>query len=122
MQPAKVTTPIPVKAGDVWGPHPIRIRPVGSSANFDLSAWSRWRSWARRDESTVHVECAVDTSRLGEGVLLLSLTGEQTRTLVGRHDTAEGRFDAEAFIGDRGPVTWVEGDLLLSNDVTKEPA
>lgn len=109
---------IPVYAGDSWSVRLV-LRDQASGAVLDLGAWSGWRAWASRSSKVM--DLTVDASLAAEGVIRLSLTPEQTRTL---RDSAPNSptmlsFDLESKLGDQ-VKTWVRGKLQPSDDVTKE--
>lgn len=72
-----------------------------------------WKSQWRRDrDASQFVEIEVDTSAASLGRITLRLTGEQTRTLLGK-----GVYDLEQTDESR---TYIQGITSCVKDVTRE--
>ena len=74
--------------------------------------WSaQWRPSRRADDSTA-IDLGVSTS---SGLIVVSVTGEQTREMSGR----SGAWDIRAFNADGEELTFATGETLIEWDVTR---
>lgn len=109
---------LPVTAGD-----PITVQleftepadpdqPEGAKVAKDMSAWTFASQWRPTESSTRVLNFAVDDSRADEGVLLFTLTGAQTATML-----QDGVYDIEGVNGE--PRTFWKERTVLTLDVTR---
>ncbi|MBF4549222.1 hypothetical protein [Pseudoclavibacter sp. VKM Ac-2888] len=118
MARAVVSETVTLLAGDRVDPISIPVTTSEGTA-VDLSEWTDWRCWWKAGTKVVAAQ--VGTERLAEGVLEITLTGAQTRELLGAAESVTGSYDAEATrTDDTEPTTWIEGKFRIRDDVTKE--
>lgn len=105
-----VLDPFDIYAGDSFVKN-IRFSQDGSAV--DLSSWSDWRATLEnKSDSAIKEEFTVDDSLKSQGVLILTLTPEQTRKLSGKWS-----WDLQGQSGDF-TRTWVRGSTKWTDDVT----
>lgn len=107
MMPA--TTTWPLYSGDA-STISITVRESDAPAVLPESGWAA--QWRRSRSATEFETIGIDTTRAGEGVLTLRLTGEQT-TAMGRG----GVFDLEHTPSQR---TYLQGATTWTQDVTRD--
>lgn len=86
---------------------------------FDLQGkvWAQIRE--RRTDEDPLVEWDVDDSLAEDGVVVLRLTGEDTRRLMDGKVKFQGSWDCQWIAPEGEPVTLVQGDVLCDLDVTR---
>lgn len=86
---------------------------------FDLRGDVRAQIRHKRTDPDALVEWEIETAEAGEGILILRLTGEQTRELMDGLTTFEGAWDCVWTMPASQPVTLVQGDVKCDLDVTR---
>lgn len=118
MARAVVSETVVLLAGDRVDPITVPVTTLEGAA-VDLSEWTNWRCWWKAGTKVIAAQ--IGTERLAEGVLEITVTGAQTRELLGSAESVTGSYDAEATrADDLEPTTWIEGDFKIKDDVTKE--
>lgn len=108
MFPTKLASPLRLYAGDDFT---VTLRFAEAGAPVDLSVWTDWAAdWQGTGE---RVSFTVDTDRATEGLITLSLSGAQTRVMIGH-----GVWDLQAKNGDI-TRTWARGTTEFTEDVTR---
>jgi hypothetical protein len=86
---------------------------------FDLQGkvWAQIR--ANRTDEAALVEWAVDDDLAEEGIVVLRLSGDDTRALMDGKAKFKGAWDCQWIAPEGEPVTLVQGDVLCDLDVTR---
>jgi hypothetical protein len=86
---------------------------------FDLRGDVRAQIRQTRRAVDALVDWEVEMAEAGEGILVLRLTGEDTRSLMGDLDKFKGVWDCVWTMVDSEPVTLIQGDVQCDLDVTR---
>jgi hypothetical protein len=86
---------------------------------FDLRGDVRAQIRTKRTDATPLVEWGVEMAEAEQGVLVLRLTGDDTRALMGDRETFKGAWDCVWTMVDSEPVTLIQGDVTCDLDVTR---
>jgi hypothetical protein len=113
--PARDTELIGIYAGDTRHFPPIILD------DDELSEWDSWEAtWRPSATSAQSVPIDVDTSRLAEGIVLLTASAEATRRMwelrLGQTDT--GIWDLQSKKGTE-VRTWIWGETSHRGDATR---
>jgi len=102
----------------------ITVRDVATPpAPIDLTGTVRAQVRASRPDVNPLLDFAVDTSDAANGVVVLTLTGDQTASLLGGTEGPfSGYYDVEWTPAGAEPVTLVQGDVSCVLDVTRNGA
>jgi hypothetical protein len=86
---------------------------------FDLQGkvWAQIRE-NRTDEDAL-VDWDVDDALAEDGVILLRLTGDDTRRLMDGKVKFKGAWDCQWIAPEGEPITLMQGDVLCDLDVTR---
>lgn len=86
---------------------------------FDLQGkvWAQIRT--NRTDQDPLVEWTVDDDLAEEGIVVLRLTGDDTRALNDGKAKFKGAWDCQWIAPEGEPVTLVQGDVLCDLDVTR---
>lgn len=74
---------------------------------------------AKRTDADPLVSWAVDISQLAEGIVTISLTGEQTASLMNGKNTFVGVWDLQYVATGAEPQTLIQGKVTCDADVTR---
>jgi hypothetical protein len=77
-----------------------------------------WIKKKRTDGDPPLAEWSVDASQQDQGIVLLSLTGEQTEALVNGSTTFTGVWDMQFVKSGGQPMTLLQGKVTCNADVT----
>lgn len=72
----------------------------------------------REDTDPALAEFAVDTSDFATGIVLISLTGDQTHSLISGNEKFTGVWDLEWTSTGDEPATLIQGNVECNPDVT----
>lgn len=72
----------------------------------------------RRSDESPRLEWTVDDSEMATGIVVLSLTGEQTASLIVNGKTFSGVWDLQYQATGAEPLTFVQGKVVCNADVT----
>lgn len=86
---------------------------------FDLQGrvWAQIRQNRTDDEAIVDWE--VEDDLAADGIVVLRLTGDDTRRLMDGKVKFSGAWDCQWVAPDGEPVTLIQGDVLCDLDVTR---
>lgn len=108
MFPTSLPSALRLYAGDDFS---VTLRFMEAGVPTDLSGWLDWRAdWRSYSKTGAFT---VDESRLSEGIITLTLTGEQTRAM-----SESGSWDLQAR-RDGITRTWVRASTSWNEDVTR---
>jgi hypothetical protein len=99
----------------------LRLTAVNSQTGdaLDLEGDIAAQVKAHRSDAEPITEFAVDTDLAAEGILDLSLTGEQTAALLTDATRFKGSWDVQWLADGEQPRTLVQGYLTCDLDVTR---
>lgn len=123
----------------IAGPNTVSLKPpvinlalyAGDGANlrlvatdldgdpFDLRGTVRAQIRQTRRDPELLLEWAVEMAQAEQGIIILRLTGEQTRGLMKDAGTFKGVWDCVWTMDDSEPVTLLQGDVNCELDVTR---
>lgn len=86
---------------------------------FDLrgKVWAQIRE-ARTDEQSL-VDWDVDDTLAEDGIVILRLSGDDTRRLMDSKTKFKGAWDCQWIAPEGEPVTLMQGDVVCDLDVTR---
>lgn len=107
-----------VYAGDGVG---LRLTAVNAETGdkLDLAGEIEAQVKANRSDTEPLAEFAVDTAQVADGILDLSLSGDQTAALIIDSSRFEGSWDVQWLADGEQPRTLVQGYLTCDLDVTR---
>lgn len=74
---------------------------------------------AKRSDLTPLLTWEVDDSNQASGVVVLSLSGEQTASLITGTKPFHGVWDMQFVAGEASPITLLQGKVVCKPDVTR---
>jgi hypothetical protein len=86
---------------------------------FDLRGIVRSQIRASRRDLDALAEWDVEMAEAEQGVVVLRLTGADTRSLMADSDKFKGVWDCVWTMADSEPVTLIQGDVQCDMDVTR---
>ncbi len=87
--------------------------PDGARQPTDMSAWTFASQWRPTESSSRAIDFTIDDSQASAGVVLLTMTGAQTATML-----EDGVYDVEGTNGAAVETFWKE-ETRLTLDVTR---
>jgi hypothetical protein len=99
----------------------LRLSAVNAETgdNLDLAGELAAQVKANRSDEEPLTEFTIDTEQAAEGILELSLSGEQTAALLTDSSRFKGSWDVQWTADGEQPRTLVQGTLTCDLDVTR---
>ena len=115
LTPPKVN--LTLYAGDGANLRLVATDPEGEP--FDLRGTVRAQIRRTRLDTTPLAEWDVEMAEAQQGIVVLRLTGQDTRDLMADKLKFKGAWDVVWTINDGEPVTLIQGDVTADMDVTR---
>ena len=103
-------------AGDGYR-NTITFKDASGSA-INVSGYTFRAQVRKNPKSTTAVSFTIDNSGGATGIVIISLTGAQVRSL----GIGKSKWDMEYVVGNSDPTTVLKGDIKVNADVTREEA
>jgi hypothetical protein len=91
----------------------FRTEPSPAGSPSDLSAWTFTAQWRSERDAENALDFAVDQTNKATGVIILTMTSEQTEAMAGG-----GYFDLDGYNGT-DLVTFLQGRSLWTQGITR---